>query len=791
MPIFSRGTLAVAAGALGVAAGAVTPAHAATQTISASASAQQSCFQQYIGKTSTSDALVLGKSGSGLVTARITGSTGGDWDVAVFDRTTGRVVAGGASWAADELAEGVVDSGADLAVQACRYAGGKGTARLTVGVASAGNGGGQAGKVQVVDVRTETRADKRRLQGLNLDLTEHGDSSSLEVVLHGDNDAKKLKDAGFTYRVRIADLVARMAENKAADARFAAATARSPLPSGRDSYRHLWDYDYDMKWLASQYPTMTRLITLNHRTSEGRAVHGIEITKDAANVGAGKPVFLQMGVHHAREWPSSEHALEFGYDLLVNYARSATTKALVDTTRTIVVPLVNKDGFNVSREARELKGGNWAFNVNDHEMKRKTCFGAEGVCATVTRLAGIDPNRNYGGNWGAPGAGILVHDDTFRGDEPWQAPEVQNIRELVSSRQVVTLITNHTYSNLLLRPPGLLSAGRPIDEPMYRALGQAMAEHNKYANLPSYALYDTSGTTEDWTYYATGGFGFTFEIGPDEFHPPYSKGVIDEYLGRGAAAGAGSGGNQAAYYEILKATADPAKHSRLTGTAPAGATLKLSKTFQNQTAPVIGQNGQTSPPRTFTDTLTSELVVPKGGTFTWNVNPSTRPAVMGTYGRSPDGRPQQPDIPLSNPPGFPPPNPNSTSYETVKFTVNNTSYDNGRATVHVEWANAADDWDIRVFKNGVMVASSEAFGDNDEDAIIEDPEAGEYVVQVINWDASGDWDGTKSYVHFEPPTPGKPPSDPDGEEYTITCGSKSKQVKVRRGQTLAIGNPCA
>mgnify|MGYP006173777097 CR=1 FL=1 len=63
---------------------------------------------------------------------------------------------------------------------------------------------------------------------------------------------------------------------------------------------------------------------------------------------------------------------------------------------------------------------------------------------------------------------------------------------------------------------------------------------------------------------------------------------------------------------------------------------------------------------------------------------------------------------------------------------------------------------------------------------------GEYVVQVINWDASGDWDGTKSYVHFDPPTPGSPPSDPDGEAYTITCGSKSKQVKVRRGETVGV-----
>src|SRR3712207_9460003 len=96
MQLSKRGTLAIVAGALVVAAGPLTPAHAATQTITASASAKQSCFQQYIGRSSTSDALVLGKAGSGLVTARITGSAGGDWDVAVFDRTHGRVVAGGA-----------------------------------------------------------------------------------------------------------------------------------------------------------------------------------------------------------------------------------------------------------------------------------------------------------------------------------------------------------------------------------------------------------------------------------------------------------------------------------------------------------------------------------------------------------------------------------------------------------------------------------------------------------------------------------------------------------------------
>ena len=62
-----------------------------------------------------------------------------------------------------------------------------------------------------------------------------------------------------------------------------------------------------------------------------------------------------------------------------------------------------------------------------------------------------------------------------------------------------------------------------------------MASKNGYASQPSYMLYDTTGGTEDWTYYSTGGLGFTFEIGPTNFHPPYAQ-TIAEYEGTSTAA---------------------------------------------------------------------------------------------------------------------------------------------------------------------------------------------------------------------------------------------------------------
>ena len=236
-----------------------------------------------------------------------------------------------------------------------------------------------------------------------------------------------------------------------------------------------------------------------------------------------------MGVHHAREWPAGEHALEWAYDLLDNYGRSRRTTRLVNATRNIVIPIVNPDGFNISREAPDLPADE-EFGLFSYEMKRKNCWpdpSNPGPCddnPTAGAALGVDPNRNYGGFWGGPGASTDPLASDFRGTGPFSEPETQNIRWLHSERQITNLITNHTYSNLLLRPPGVVDQGFPLEEPLMKALGARMAAHNGYANGPSFGLYDTTGGTEDWTFWTAGGLGYTFEIGPTEFHPPYQTG---------------------------------------------------------------------------------------------------------------------------------------------------------------------------------------------------------------------------------------------------------------------------
>ena len=241
--------------------------------------------------------------------------------------------------------------------------------------------GDQEGKVQVVKVLARTPEQRTRVIELGLDATEHADATGVEVVLHGADDARVLREAGFRWTVSIADLEQRVARNAAKDRAYAASTAQSPLPSGRTSYRDLADFNAEMDRLARRYPRLVEPLTLENRSVEGRRVRGIEITRDAADLTDGKPVFLMLGAHHAREWPSAEHAMEFAYDLLENYRTDDRARRTMSRVRTIVVPVVNVDGYVVSREAEPLGD----FSQFDYEMKRKNCSISEATPAPVPR----------------------------------------------------------------------------------------------------------------------------------------------------------------------------------------------------------------------------------------------------------------------------------------------------------------------------------------------------------------------------------------------------------------------
>jgi hypothetical protein len=286
------------------------------------------------------------------------------------------------------------------------------------------------------------------------------------------------------------------------------------------------------------------------------------------------------------EWA---HELVNGYD-----AGDARAKALVQKTRTIVVPVVNPDGFNYSR------GGVGTIA----EGLRKNCRG--GTCGAADD--GVDLNRNYGDLWGGEGGSPDPANGNYRGPSPFSEPEAQDIRELISSHQVVVMITNHTLGRVILRQPGLDSEPFTPDEPLYRSLGDSFAAANGYTNEYSYQYYNHVGTSDGWLYYATGGLGYVLES-MAEYHPAYSQ-VVTEY--EGVKVGRG---DREAFYRAGEAAMNADDHAVLSGSAPPGAVLHLTKSFDNRTT--VG------PPTH--ESLDSAIEIPPSGRFQWHVNPSGRP----------------------------------------------------------------------------------------------------------------------------------------------------------------------
>ncbi len=802
------------------------PAHASTVT--APKAVDASCSG---GDRSGEDGVAtqtVSVPGTSTISATLVGE--GNWDLALIDEATGDVVAASSYADGNEIAEGFAPTAGDLIVQACRRTGDDPTADLSVATNELSE---QAPRMQIVRVSTPTEDDKATLVSSGFDLIESGGPGYIDAVLHSPAEGGMLREAGFSFDVLEPDLVARSIADRTAERRLARQAGGSGMPSGDagpndGTYRRLFDYSEELQKLADDNPKLVKYFTLKKHTYLDRPVEAIKVGAHVKRRD-GRPTFLMMGAHHAREWPSAEHTIEFAYELINGFNDGdRTIKKLLKKTTVIFVPVVNPDGFNTSREAgqataaggRPAPGGDETPNlVIPYEYQRKNCRvvpptePATGDCMQMPAegLAqfGVDPNRNYGGFWGGPGAstedtqpfGVYAQD--YRGPGPFSEPETQNVRKLISKNQVVTLITNHTFSQLLLRPPGLQAKGPPPDEKLYKRFGASMAKENGYANQKSYELYDTSGGTEDWSYYATGGLGFTFEIGATAFHDIYADGVNAEYFGDTPAAD-GGGGNEVAYTKALKSTANPKRHSQIKGAAPGGAVLTLKKKFMTPTSPVIDGEGNEGKVILFKDKLKTKLDVPKSGHYDWHVNPSTRPLVDPRLPDTdvPKGKPSDP-VAFTGAPGpdaIPCADPETEDpmcFNDHPFKVpGGKGVDNGKATVRITWATPSSDWDMKVFKDSDGDGSSEGetkvFGSsatgpsNVEETTLSGPDfkPGKYVVRVTNYAATEPYDGT---ITFDKTEVSK--IKQGLEKWTLTCRERkggpvkvTRKVLVKRGR---------
>jgi hypothetical protein len=598
----------------------------------------------------------------GVLGVRTSGGASADWDLGILDAASGAALSGSAQRAANEYATALVRKGQRLTLQTCRRTG-TGTLAVRYAFTKLPKAESSGYQSKLVRVATPTDAAKARLAGLGLDTADHPTRSHWEVMLYSKAQERELTDAGLEFTVRITDVrgrdrANRLQERRNGSAPVARARARASIVSGRTSYRTLPEIEQDLKRLAQENPGLVRLFALPGRSWEGREMMGVEIAENVTAPPDGRPAYVQVGTHHAREWPANEATLEWGLELVEGYKRGDPRLAgIVKGARNYVVPVLNVDGFNVTIQSEGLTPGGSYVNPGDSGTASGAAWTATGAykrknCRPVTEPAtpepagaclarsypsvdantdrGVDPNRNYGVEWGGPGSQTTRTGQTYHGPAPFSEPETEAFRRFVRNLQPSVLITNHTYTGLILRPPGTATFGPVPDEDRLRALGDAMGRATGYVSQYAYQLYDTTGTTDDYLYDALGAFSYTTEIGKVEFHPAHSE-FVAEYDGRpevdpsGQPTGRTLGGLREAYTLAGETALDPGSHSVIEGAAPAGRTLRIRKDITYRTSERPDDNGIQYPVQTITESRQSTLVVPGNGRFVWHVNPSGQP----------------------------------------------------------------------------------------------------------------------------------------------------------------------
>ena len=232
--------------------------------------------------------------------------------------------------------------------------------------------------------------------------------------------------------------------------------------------------------------------------------------------------------------------------------RASSTRSAI-----VVVPIINVDGFVSSRgenaSGHADPGPRGRAGLRRHRRadgglggtfayRRKNCDGAlpgRGRATTPRSVPcyyqyGVDPNRNYGFDWGGPGASTDPTTQTYRGTGQWSEPETQAVWQLLADPP------GHHAGHACTRSPRSCCA-RPACTPTAwrRTRCCSRSSATRWPATPAtssqygWELYDTTGTTEDWNYGAVGTLGYTIEIGPSGgvFHGDYKTAVEDQWTG--------------------------------------------------------------------------------------------------------------------------------------------------------------------------------------------------------------------------------------------------------------------
>jgi len=239
---------------------------------------------------------------------------------------------------------------------------------------------------------------------------------------------------------------------------------------------------------------------------------------DNVNVDEDEPEIFIDGLHHAREWLALEVPLYIIQTLVLNYSVNDTIRWLVDHREIYIIPMVNPDGYVHDGNGDLNSASYWRKNTRDND--------GDGIFEdNFWTTEGVDLNRNYGVHWDlAPSQDSDPDSDTYHGPAPFSEPETQAIRSVAENHTINLYITYHSYSSLILYPPGWTTDPSPW-EYLFRSIGENMSKlqpYEQYTVQQSSDLYPAYGCADDWFYENESAIAFTIELEGNDFYPPTS-----------------------------------------------------------------------------------------------------------------------------------------------------------------------------------------------------------------------------------------------------------------------------
>lgn len=254
------------------------------------------------------------------------------------------------------------------------------------------------------------------------------------------------------------------------------------------NYKTLAEINTYLGQLAAANPATVSSFSIGN-TLLGKPVNGIRITGPdlPGNPKSARPQLMFNAGQHAREWVGPMTVMYFADQLLAGYGSNQRITDILNNAEVIIIPVVNADGYDYT----------WTTNRLWRKNRRTNGDGSFGV----------DPNRNWGYQWGGEGASTNPADETYRGPSGFSEPETQHLRDFVlANPRMRAAIDFHSYSQLILSPWGWTSALPPdaaifdqLNSDIRAAIGGVHGLF--YTAGPIYTtIYPASGGAVDWTY---------------------------------------------------------------------------------------------------------------------------------------------------------------------------------------------------------------------------------------------------------------------------------------------------